>query len=62
MTQLTFTPTELMAEHDYAKPQIVAGRRMHGGFLADGTVPAAPHRGARSGGGELDRRPARAGR
>ena len=37
MTQLTFTPTELMAEHDYAKPQIVAGRRMHGGFLADGT-------------------------
>ncbi len=37
MTQLTFTESELMAEHDYAQPQMVAGRRMHGGFLADGT-------------------------
>lgn len=36
MAQLTYTRDELMAEHDYAEPQIVAGRRMHGGFLADG--------------------------
>ncbi|MDZ7674876.1 MAG: hypothetical protein U5K30_07405 [Acidimicrobiales bacterium] len=37
MAQLTYTRDELMAEHDYAEPQMVAGRRMHGGFLADGT-------------------------
>lgn len=37
MSKLTYTEAELMAEHDYAQPHIVAGRRMHGGFLADGT-------------------------
>ena len=26
-----------MCSHDYAKPQVVAGRKLHGGFLADGT-------------------------
>ncbi len=47
MTQLTFTRDELMAEHDYAEPHTVAGRRMHGGFLADGTYtpPRTLHRG-----------------
>ena len=37
MTTLRYTRHELLADHDYAEPQIVAGRRMHGGFLADGT-------------------------
>ena len=37
MTKLRYTRDELMADHDYAAPQVVAGRRMHGGFLADGT-------------------------
>jgi hypothetical protein len=37
MPKLTYTADELMTEHDYARPQVVAGRRMHGGFLADGT-------------------------
>ncbi len=37
MSKLTYTETELMTEHDYAEPHVVAGRRMHGGFLADGT-------------------------
>src|SRR6185436_16784028 len=34
--QLRYTRSELMAEHAYAAPQIVAGRRCHGGFDADG--------------------------
>ena len=37
MTKLTYTRDELMAEHDYAEPHVIDGRRMHGGFLADGT-------------------------
>lgn len=37
MAQLSFTTEELMRDHDYAAPHVVAGRRMHGGFLADGT-------------------------
>ncbi len=37
MTKLRYTRDELMADHDYAEPQVVAGRRMHGGFLADGS-------------------------
>lgn len=47
VTQLTYTRDELMAEHDYAEPHIVAGRRMHGGFLADGsyTPPRTRNRG-----------------
>ncbi|MDE0805127.1 MAG: hypothetical protein OSA99_17610, partial [Acidimicrobiales bacterium] len=35
--RLRYSRDELMAEHDYAEPHLVAGRRMHGGFLADGT-------------------------
>ncbi len=37
MSKLVYTRDELMAEHDYAEPHVVEGRRMHGGFLADGT-------------------------
>ena len=33
---LRYTKAELMAEHDYATPQVVAGRRCHGGFDAEG--------------------------
>lgn len=36
MTQLVYTEAELMAEHDYARPQIEAGYRLHGGFDAAG--------------------------
>ena len=36
MTQLAFSEAELMADHDYAAPQVVGGRRMHGGFDAAG--------------------------
>lgn len=45
--RLRYTRDELMAEHDYAEPHVVAGRRMHGGFLADGnyTPPRTLHRG-----------------
>ena len=35
-TQLTFGEDELLAEHDYATPHVVAGQRLHGGFDADG--------------------------
>ena len=37
MSTLRYTRDELMEDHDYAEPQVVDGRRMHGGFLADGT-------------------------
>ena len=37
MTNLSFTETELMRSHAYAEPQIEAGHRLHGGFLADGS-------------------------
>lgn len=37
MITLRYSRDELMEDHDYAEPQVVAGRRMHGGFLADGT-------------------------
>jgi hypothetical protein len=37
MTTLRYTRDELMTDHDYAEPHLVAGRRMHGGFLADGS-------------------------
>jgi hypothetical protein len=64
MTKLTYTRDELMAEHDYAGQHVIDGRRMHGGFLADGTYtpprtkvrgPAieAWSRALRSRGGEL---------
>jgi hypothetical protein len=34
---MRYTRAELMASHEYAAPHVVAGRRMHGGFVADGT-------------------------
>ena len=37
MTKLVYTESELMEHHPYAAAHIVVGRRMHGGFLADGT-------------------------
>ena len=37
MTQLVYTEEDLMRSHDYAKPHIVAGHRLHGGFNAGGT-------------------------
>lgn len=36
MTQLVFTEQELMREHDYAAPHVVAGQRIHGGLDAEG--------------------------
>jgi hypothetical protein len=36
MTQLVYSETELFAEHPYARPQIEAGYRLHGGFDEDG--------------------------
>jgi hypothetical protein len=32
-----YSEADLLREHDYARPHIVAGHRIHGGFLADGT-------------------------
>jgi len=37
VTKLVYTRDELMAEHPYARPQIEAGYRLHGGFDAAGT-------------------------
>ncbi|MGD8862685.1 MAG: hypothetical protein PVI30_21925 [Myxococcales bacterium] len=34
--RLRYTESELLREHDYAAPQIVAGHRLHGGFDAAG--------------------------
>ena len=34
---LIYTEGELLADHEYARPHVVGGHRMHGGFLADGT-------------------------
>lgn len=36
MTQLVYSEAELLAEHRYARPQIEAGYRLHGGFDAAG--------------------------
>ena len=36
MVQLRYTRDEIMADHDYAQPQIEAGYRLHGGFDASG--------------------------
>jgi hypothetical protein len=42
----SFREDELMQSHEYAAPQVEAGRRLHGGFLADGSYmpPRALHR------------------
>jgi len=37
MTPLRFTRDELMRSHDYARPHVEAGQRLHGGFDASGT-------------------------
>ena len=37
MTQLIYTEEELVRSHDYAKPQIISGQRLHGGFDAEGS-------------------------
>lgn len=36
-SKLVYSREELMRSHDYANPQVVAGRRLHGGFVPDGT-------------------------
>jgi hypothetical protein len=36
MTKLRFTKDELMRSHEYARPQVEAGHRLHGGFDAAG--------------------------
>ena len=36
MSQLVYTQEELCRSHEYAKPQVIAGQRLHGGFDADG--------------------------
>jgi len=35
--QLSYSEAELMSEHDYAEPHVIGGRRLHGGFMADGS-------------------------
>ncbi len=37
MTKLVYSDEELMRSHDHARPHVVAGRRLHGGFDANGT-------------------------
>ena len=37
MTKLVYSNEELMRSHDYARPHVAAGRRLHGGFDASGT-------------------------
>ena len=37
MTKLVYTESELLQDHSYAGDHVVEGRRMHGGFMADGT-------------------------
>jgi hypothetical protein len=36
MTQLTYTREQLLRSHDYARPQVENGQRLHGGFDASG--------------------------
>lgn len=47
MTRLTYDERDLLASDDYAKPQIEAGHRLHGGFDASGCYvpPRLLHRG-----------------
>jgi hypothetical protein len=37
MAELVYTEAELLAEHPYARPQVEAGYRLHGGFDAAGS-------------------------
>jgi hypothetical protein len=34
--QLVYEEADLLRDHDYASPHVVEGRRLHGGFMADG--------------------------
>jgi hypothetical protein len=47
MARLSYTKDEILADHPYAKPQIEAGYRLHGGFDAQGKYisPRMLHRG-----------------
>lgn len=36
MTQLIYSEAELYSEHDHSRPHEIAGRRLHGGFDAEG--------------------------
>ncbi len=36
MARTAYTQAELMADHEYARPQVVGSQRIHGGFDADG--------------------------
>ena len=36
MAQLIYAESELMRDHEYARPHLGCGQRMHGGFMADG--------------------------
>lgn len=47
MTALVYSEEELLRSHEYAAPQVEAGRRLHGGFLEDGSYmpPRAAVRG-----------------
>jgi hypothetical protein len=60
MTKLSYAREEIMADHVYARPQVEAGYRLHGGFDADGRYlsPRTLHRWPAVGAwkGELDRR------
>jgi hypothetical protein len=46
-SRLVYEPEALLASHPYARPQIEAGRRLHGGFDAEGRYvpPRLLHRG-----------------
>jgi hypothetical protein len=35
--KLLYTESELFSDHEFVRPQVVHGMRLHGGFLADGT-------------------------
>jgi hypothetical protein len=46
MAKLIYSREELLAEHSYARPHEAAGRKLHGGFSAEGTYvsPRTLHR------------------
>ena len=44
MAQLVYTEEELMQSHAYARPQVEAGMRLHGGFDSDDRYIPPPQR------------------
>jgi hypothetical protein len=36
VSELIFDEAYLLSNHDYARPHVIAGRRIHGGFDANG--------------------------